>query len=338
MEQWYKRIPEIRTYNPNPKATPNNPIISKNMSPLTNLFLNTFWNTFERKNLVLSIPDPVLHSIPLLSYLYTYKNNKSVIVFTRKIGNEVLHFRNYYLLNSGDYLFQKVPLGIMSENDIMAEIYLPRATKKEYKRKYIEIQKKRFLNRVEPKILLYYNEQSNRISNVIEKITLDEVKLDNLNVEIDIGLIIFENVDRFIYSSYSSQIFLKWITPLLEKDVKILFHFSNPLSKYIQLIKENVDSFVLQFGPSLLRYNKELKEASLSYFNAIPREEREFIDKYNVDRPNFYIDTTEIDLFYPPLSSGNIDEYYRNGRLLLGKEPAREINPDCIDDHFAPKK
>ncbi len=325
MEPWYEKIPEIRTYNPNPKGSPDNPILSKRMSPLTNLFLNTFWNILERRNLIIAIPDTFLRPIPLLSYLYAYKQNKSVIVFTKKVGNEILYFKDYYLLNSGDYLFSKVPLGTMSENDINAKIYLPRATKRYYKRKYVETQKKRFLNRDEPKIFLYYDEHSNRISNAIEKITLDEGKLNDLNVDIEIGLVIFENIDRFVHSSYSSEIFLKWISSLLERNVRVIFHFSNPLSKYIQLLKERTDSFVLQFEPSFLRHNIKLKEASLSYFEAIPQEDREFLNKYNIDKPFFYTSITEIEMLSPPLLLGNIDEYYQRGRLLQDKINEEEL-------------
>jgi len=329
MEQWYEKIPQIKTYHPKRNGVPNNVVLSKRLSPLTNLFLNTFWNTLERRNLVFAIPVTSLRPIPLLSYLYVYKQNKSVIVFTNKVGNEILHFKDYYLLNSsgGDYLFNKVPLGIMSEEGVTAKIYLPRATNRHYKRKYIEMQRNRFLNRAEPKIFLYYDEHSNRISNVIKKIILDEEKLDNLNVDIEIGMVIFENVDRFVYSSYSSQIFLKWIAPLLERDVRILIHFSNPLSKYIHIIKEHTASYVLQFGPSLLRHNKELKKESIAYFESksIPNEEKEFINKYNIDSPFLYTGITNIELLSPPLISGNIDEYYQRVRLLQDKINEEEL-------------
>ena len=325
MEKWYEKIPKIGTYNPDRKGIPVNPALSKNMSPLTNLFLNTFWNTIERKNLIYAIPETILRPIPLLSYLYAYKQNKSVIVFTKKVSNNVLHFRDYYLLNSGNYLFIKVPLGIMSENEVNAKIYLPLISKRDYKKRYIKEQKNRFLNRAKPKIFLYYDEHSNCISSVIKKITLDDGKLDNLNVEIEIGMVIFEDVDRFINSSYSSKVFLKWISPLLEKNVRILLHFSNPFSKYIQLMKEKIDSLVLQFEPSSLRCNVELKKGSLSYFEAIPDGEEKFINKYNIDRPSFYSGMTEIEPLSPSLPSGNIDEYYHRVRLLRDKINEEEL-------------
>ena len=333
MEHWYEKIPQqINTYHPKGDGFPNNVTLSKRLSPLTNLFLNVFSNTMDRKNLIFAIPDTVLRPIPIISYLYASTEHKSVIVFTQKtstpIGDNlaIAHNRNYHLLNSGDYLFGKIPIGFMVDSSAEAKVYLPRAIRR-VKQQYIQRQKDNFLKSDAPKILLHSDENNSRISNVIEKITLDESKLDNLSVDIEIGLVIFENVDRFVYSSYSSQIFLKWISSLLERDVRVLFHFSNPLSKYIQVIKEHTDSYVLQFGPSSLRHNEELKKASLAYFESksIPHEEKRFIDKYNIDRPFFYTGITEIELSSPPLSSGNIYEYYRRAMSLRSKINEEEL-------------
>lgn len=332
IEQWYEKIPQINTYHPKRDGVPDNVTLSKRLSPLTNLLLNVFSNTLDRKNLIFAIPDTVLRPIPIISYLYSSTEHKSVIVFTQKSGTHIKdnpaidHNRNYHLLNRGDYLFSKIPIGFMTDDSVNAKVYLPRAIRR-VKQQYIQCQKDNFLKSDGPKILLHCDENNSRISNVIEKITLDEGKLDNLNVDIEIGLVIFENIDRFVYSPYSLRIFLEWISHLLEKNIRILFHFSNPLSKYIQVIKEHTDSYVLQFGPSLLRYNEELKKASLSYFNSksIPNEEKRFINKYNVDRPFFYTGITEIELLSPPLTSGNIDEYHKRGKTLLSKIDEKEL-------------
>jgi len=332
MEQWYERIPQINTYHPERDGIPNNILLSKRLSPLTNLFLNVFFNTLNRKNLIYAIPDTVLRPIPIISYLYSSTEDKSVIVFTQKRGvyirdnPAIEHNRNYHLLNSGDYLLSKIPIGFMVDSSVEAKVYLPRAIRR-VKQQYVQYQKDNFLKKDGPKILLHADENNNRISSVIEKITLDEGKLDNLNVNIEIGLVIFENVDRFVYSPYSSQIFLKWISTLLERNVRVLIHFSNPLSNYIQVIKEHADSYVLQFGPSLLQHNEKLKKESLAYFESksIPNEEKRFINKYNIDRPFFYIGITDIELLSPPLISGNMDEYHRMGRSLLNKIDEKEL-------------
>jgi len=332
MEHWYNKIKYISTYNPERNGVPNNILLSKRLSPLTNFFLNVFSNTLDKKNLIYAIPDTVLRPIPILSYIFSSRKNKSVLVFTQKSGTQIKnnpaieHNRNYYLLNSGDYLFRKIPLGFMVNNCVEAKVYLPRAINK-IKQQYIQYQKDNFIKSKGPKILLCYDENNSRISNIIEKIIFDEGKLDKLNVHIEIGLVIFENVDRFVYSLYSSQLFLKWITSLLQNNVRLLFHFSNPLSKYIQIIKEHTDSYVLQFEHSLLRYNENLKKASLTYFNSnsIPNDEKSFINKYNIDNSLFYTGITDIILLSPPLISGNMDEYNKGGRSLLKKIDESEL-------------
>lgn len=333
MEPWYTKTPKISTYDPKGGGIHDNVLLAERLSPLTNFFLNVFYNSMEKNNLIYALPSTILRPIPLISYLYACNTNKSVIVFTQngrtysKEDPSVFHNRNYHLLNmkdTGIYLFDKVPIGFMKDGSVEAKVYLPRA-KRGLKQIYIQNQKKNFLEKNGPKILLQCDENNNRISSVIEKITLDEGELYNLNVNIKIGLVIFENVDRFLYSSYSSQIFLKWISTLLEKNVRVLIHFSNPLSKYIQVIKEHTDSYVLQFGPSLLRYNKELKKASLTYFESIHHDEKRFLNKYNIDRPFFYTGITDVELLSPPLPSGNIDEYYRGAMSLRGKINEEEL-------------
>ena len=246
-----------------------------------------------------------------------------MVVFTQNGNNYINnnpaeeHNQNYHLLNSGgDYLFIKVPMGFINDNCVNAKVYLPRA-RKSFKKKYIQGLKDNFLKKKGPKILLHSDENNTRISNVIEKITIDEEKID-IHRNIEIGLVIFENVDRFVYSSYSTQIFLNWLCPLLKKNIRLLFHFSNPLSKHIQVIKEQTDAYVLQLGPSLLRYNTQLQKASLEYFNTQrPDEEKKLLDKYNIDRSFFYKSMTKPETL--PLNSGNIDKYYKNARSLLNK-------------------
>lgn len=331
MEQWYEKIPQIATYNPNVNKFTSNIILSGKLSPLTNLFLNVFSNSIGTKNIIFAFPDVILRPIPIMSYIYASIRGKSVIVFTQK-GNRAsqatIHNKNYHLLNyvcqGGEYLFRKIPIGFMKDDSTEARVYLPRAKRKD-KKEYIIDQKKNFLEGDCPKILLCYDEDNTRIISILKKITFDEGTFDNLNVNFEVGLLIFENVDRFVYSSYSLDVFLKWILPFLDRGVNILFHFSNPLSNYIKEIKERTNSYVLQFGPSLLKYNETLKKESLAYFKSIPREEGPFINKYNVDRPCFYTNITDLELLSPPLVSGNIDRYSESGKFLWNKINEEEL-------------
>ena len=223
METWHHTLNgPLYTYNPKNNIVPDNIKLSGNLSPLTNFFLNVFINSIDEKNLIIGIPTNILRPIPIISYLYANLKNKSVIIFTQKgemgvTRNPVnFHNRNYHLLNeNGRYVFNKIPMGIMSNDSINAKIYVPRA-KRSYKKKYIEQQKNNFLNKKGPKVLLYHDENNNRIPSVIKKITLDEETVDDLDIQIDLGLAIFENVDRFVHSQYYSKLFLNWIYPLLK--------------------------------------------------------------------------------------------------------------------------
>ena len=255
MRNWYQPSQPICTYNPHLKEYPPDEELLGNLSPLTNFFLNVFVNAIEERNLIIAIPNVILRSIPIVSYLYAKQKNKSVVVFT--IARD-FHYKNYHLLNQqpGGYLSFFVPLGFISEEGIEAEVYLPRA-RREYRQRYIQRLRENFLESSELKILL--SQEDRMVDDVIKKLVIDEETFNNVEVGIDTGLIIFENVDRFVYSQYSIKPFLKWIFPLLDRGVRFIFHFANPESKFIQIIKEETNSLVVPFGTALLRSNAEIQ-------------------------------------------------------------------------------
>ena len=420
MEAWYIKNKDIGAYNPSTSFSPQNLLLHKSatppsygISPLTNFTLNVVWNILKEKNLIIAIPDIYLRAIPLISYLYSKQNSRSVLVFTQHSGSKIvenpdqMHNRNYHLLNiKGPYLFEKIPIGICKDNQLDAKLYLPRISKTYYRNKYKTQQKKNFLEKEEPKIILYSDEQDTRINKLIDIVKLDErylfswedvpgndsIKLidflkhdfyndwintptikkvdygktirvsteknslslslndektrvnlkiddgrtdefivkaengklniydkgtfDNLNINLDIGLVIFENADRFIYSEYSFKIFNQWLSSLQENDVHTFIHFSNPASPFIKRVKESTDSFVIQFGPSLLRHNEKLKRESIQYFEKISTQDDAIISKYNLDKKYHYLDVNKI-ILLPPLEIGNIDDYFINFKLLL---------------------
>jgi len=326
MISWHEAFPSLYAYNDDPKAYPPNVKLSGRLSPLTNFFINVFLNSFESKNLIIAIPSTILRPLPLLSFLYAFLKNKSAIVITHKNINT--HYKNYHLLNDGtNYLFEKIPLGVIHGEGVEARIYLPRADRS-IKRRYIQQLKENFFATSKPKILLYPEDR--RISEAIEKIVTDDGRFENLKVKISLGLIIFENIDRFVYSNYSAKVFLEWLTPLLDKKVNFLFHFSNSESCFIQLIKEATNSLVIPFGVSLLRSNLELRENSIAYFkeaslNNWKKAEMKLINRYNIDRQHFYENVSSIEIHHPPLTAGNIDYHFKTAKRFLAK-----INEDRI--------
>jgi len=327
MKKWYEFIPDLYTYNPYLNVYPENVRLSGELSPLTNFFLNIFANSLEKRNLIVAIPDIILRPISILSYLYAFLKNRSVIVFTQK--NLVdSHYKKYHLLNDGSrYLFYEIPLGIISDECVEAKIYMPRA-KIGLKQRYIQKQKENFLEDSKPKVLLCQNDKKID-NNIIDKIIIDEGRLDNFKVNFDLGLIIFENVDRFVYSQYSTQVFLGWLSPLLEEEITFIFHFSNSESKFINTIKEKTDSLAMLFGTALLKSNEELQKVSINYFEERSKDwkkaEMELINKYNIDRQHFYENITTIEIAHPLLKAGNINYHFKITRNLL-----RKINEDRI--------
>jgi hypothetical protein len=316
MRNWYQPSQPICTYNPRLQDYPPDAELSCNLSPLTNFFLNVFVNAIEKRNVTIAIPDVVLRPIPIVSYLYAKQKNKSVLVFT--IARD-FHYKNYHLLNHKDFLFRYTPLGFISNEGVEAKVYLPRATR-DFKRRYIQYQKENFLESPEPKILL--SQEDRMVDDIIKKLVIDEEIFDNVEVGIDTGLIIFENVDRFVYSQYSAKSFLKWIFPLLNREVRFIFHFANPDSKFIQTIKEATNSLVVPFGTAMLRSNAEIQKKSIEYFRKIYADDKrraELINKYNVDRAYFYENITSVEIVEPVLKAGNIDYHLRNAKEVLSK-------------------
>jgi len=317
MREWYKLSQPICTYNPHPRINPENVELSGNLSPLTNFFLNVFVNAIEKRNLIIAIPDVVLRPIPIVSYLYAKQKNKSVVIFT--IARD-FHYKNYHLLNQPGfgYLSFFFPQGFMTEEGIEAKVYLPRATQ-DYRRKHIQHQKENFLESPEPKILL--SQEDRMVDDIIKKLVIDEETFDNVEVGIDTGLIIFENVDRLVHSQYSIKPFLKWIFPLLDRGVRFIFHFANPESKFIQTIKEETNSLVVPFGTAVLRSNAEIQRQSIDeYFKKIYEDGKrraELINKYNIDREYFYENITSVEIVEPVLKAGNIDYHLKKAKEVL---------------------
>jgi len=316
MRNWYQPSQPIYTYNPRLQDYPPDAELSCNLSPLTNFFLNVFVNAIEKRNVTIAIPDVVLRPIPIVSYLYAKQKNKSVLVFT--IARD-FHYKNYHLLyqQPGGYFSFFVPMGFISEEGIEANVYLPRASRG-YRRGYIQHLRENFLESPEPKILL--SQEERMVDDIIKKLVIDEETFDNVEVGIDTGLIIFENIDRLVHSQYSTESFLKWIFPLLDRGVHFIFHFANPDSKFIQTIKEATNSLVVPFGTAMLRSNAEIQKKSIEYFRKIYADDKrraELINKYNIDRAYFYENITSVEIVEPVLKAGNIDYHLRKAKEVL---------------------
>ncbi len=335
MEQWHDKIHEILTYNPNsrdPMDYYDNNRLSNQLSPCTNFFLNTFINIINKKNLIVFASDSILRPVPLLSYFYSFLSGKSTLVFTQK-GQRIdvspidLHLRNYYMLNwEGEYLFYDIPIGIMNNNEIKAGIYLPRVENRERKKSLVLRQEKNFLESEKPKILLYHDKKGSRILSNIQNLIIDKRKF-NEKIRLDFGCIIFENLDRFVYSDYTAKVFLKWLKNILPTNINLIFHFSNPQNlEFINKFQIDTNSFVLPFTPNLLKNNEAIKQQSIDYFNA--EEQKPIIDilnRFNLDTLSFYDDNRVLSIIKPILEEGNIDYHYEKAQNTI-----KNINNNTI--------
>lgn len=338
MKQWYNQIHPIYTYNPKSRGFDefyDNIKLSGNLSPLTDCFLNTFIKTLNKKNLIINVPEIILKPIPLVSYIYSHLENKSTLVFTQKgrhtlIDPKKIHSQNYYLLNwdgdSSDYLFRDIPVGLLSSDGFEdPEVFLPKVKNRQDKKEFIDQQEENYFKGDKPKILLYYDENETKIAQTLENIVSNNSGRKK-QVNIEIGCVIFENVDRFVRSKIMAESFLNWINALLEKKVNIIFHFTNPDSIFIEYFRKESNSLVLPFNFSLLRNNNELKKESIDYFKKKNKFEMQFIEKYNIDNPSFFAEEdNKIEIYKPILKSGNLDYYFRNISYLTKKVNKKRI-------------
>lgn len=324
MENWIEKVHEISTYNPECKDAMDfnyNTNLSENVSPLTKFFLNTFVNTMDKKNIIVTFPDNILRPLPIIAYSYSFLNKKSTLVFTsntrglEKKSPREIHNLDYYMLNwEGDYLFYDIPIGYLFKDKVEAKVQMPLATKK-FKKTHIEHLKRNFIETDGPKILLYADNGTKIIENV-NSILLDNNAKFKKHLNFDLGCVVFENMDRYVNSKYTTKQFVNWIKNYMNDDINFVFHFSNPNSPFINYISEKTNSFVIPFTHGILTNNHGIIQPSMDYFSKIKVGE-EVVEKYNLDRPYFYNDDSDISILEPLIEAGNIDHYFLEAKNLL---------------------
>lgn len=291
--------------------------LNETMSPLTIDLMNILNGVLPKSNIILTYPENMVRPIALISYLYSLTNKKSILIITQNDkgfdnrSSKDIHASNYHLLSfeypHGDkFSFYDFPMGILDRDNIKSNIQLPVA-KRSMKKKIIEIQKERFLSDDCDKILLF---PSNTIKKVdsIDKIFFD--KKDFVETSFEIGLLIIENVDRFVFSKYSLNSFIKWINTFMKKDIRFLFHFSNTESEYINPLKKITNSKIVPFNSHFLQHNSSLIKKTDDYYLNLSHEEFEVLKDINIDTKDMLNVSNNIEILNPPLKSGNIDSFF----------------------------
>ena len=342
MKKWERYAPGLGAYNYNStKEDMDKPdyliSVGENISPLSSMFLDFFSNLISQKNLIISFPDNVLRPIPILAHIYSDNFKKTTLIFTshhRGFDNRNLkefHNLNYCMLATyGTFIIYNHVIGSIRNDVLKADIKFPKSANK----KRIGVIKQNLINRLEldePKILLFTEDNLNIID------TIAEVQIDNKlttldHASIDVGLVIFENVDLYVNSRYTFDRFLKWIHKYLDNGIKFVFHFSNPNSKFVDLLKNETDSFVIPFNKNLV-CQSNLFKISDGYYESINNypKRANIIKNYNLESPAFYDnfsgddEISKVSILKPLLVSGNFQSLYFYGKKILRKIDQKKI-------------
>ena len=345
MKKWTKFAKSLGAYNYNAVSDdygrPDYDIVIKdNISPLTDIFLDVFSNVISEKNMIVTFPDNTLRPIPILAYIYSSNYNKSTLIFTshhKGFDNKSLkdfHNLNYCMLSSyGHFVNYEHVIGSIRKGLLSSNIKFPKSSNKRRTKQIVNDLNNR-LNDDEPKILLCTEDNLDIINNLSEIHigSVDNSKKIHDNL-IDVGLVIFENVDLYANSRYTTNKFLKWIREYQERGIKFLFHFSNPNSKFIHIIKNETNSLVVPFNFDLINKTYLLDKSKQYYADLKEYPKREAIIKnYNLDSLSFFNkqllnDEHEkyIDIAFPLIELGNFNGYYFFGKSLLKKINVNEV-------------
>ena len=297
--------------------------LSETMSPLTKFTLNLidlFSN--KEKNLIIVMSTFQLKALPLIAYCYTQNLNKDAYIFCRKKNIES-YIKKYCLLgekSSGAYCFYKAVPFEVTDTGVDINLYLPRARRRYVKSKIIIDLKSKH----NPANKIFYNSSKIAIENVrTNQVSIDSKKQQDIILNIQTGLMIFENLDDLIYSQESFKAFLDWIAKYKENGIKFVFHFSNPYSKFIELLRQETNCAVLDYNLFFLKKYKE--KLLLPTITDVTK--REITAAINLDDAAIYDFNYEV---LPLIKIGNIDIFYANINELL-----REGN--IKSDAFSPR-
>ena len=310
-------------YNPKKSDAISYVDLSETMSPLTKFTTNLLDRFFKKeKSLIIVMSTFQLKTLPLIAYCYAQNLNKDIFIFCRKKNLES-YIKKYCLLgdkSSGAYCFYRVVPFEVTDNSVDVKLYLPRARQRGIKSEIASNLKSKNY----PANKIFFNPNKIALENIhADQVIIDSKKENDFVLSINPGLIIFENLDDLVYSQETFKTFLDWIAKYKEKGVQFIFHFSNPYSRFIELLKHDTDSMVLDYN---LFFLKKYKSKLLPTPITNPTK-REITVDYNLDESSIYEFNYEV---LPSIKTGNIDVFYANINELLKKNGMK------LDD-FSPR-
>jgi len=286
----------IKEYDISIKSDNTRLSFSEYSSNLTRLTLNLMTSAFSFKSiLTIAYPKQALNILPIFTILYTDTFKKDILVISTKdrIKQHIRNFQNVFVQN--EPLNKRITLLKESPN----------------RRKFLEygFEAETSLN---PKnaisdtpnynVLFSDDPMALDASSIEDERYLGKKNLFLTKVELDIGLVIIEEFNARFFSTNEYNAILSLINALLKKGKKVLLHFSNPYSQYIELLNKDIQSLVLMYNSAFFIDNKS-KLYNLSW----EKYESKQVNVYELDSPaNYVLDFELLESTY----SGNLDYYY----------------------------
>jgi len=282
--------------------------LDKSIGKLTKMTLNLLRSAFyfSRCN-ILAFPSTEFKPLDLLGVIYSKMYMRDILVISspKKIKCHINRLDSIFL-NSEKVQQHLIPFTksynrqnffeIIDENEIIEfdSVASPNSRKILFSKDLIDIDK----------------------DNLRKKKYVNKKDTDLNSINLNIGLIIIEDVESFLFSE---SYFKSLVDIARNSRVKFLFIFSNPYSKYISKITHDLEALTLFFDENfLVRNSKFLIDQSIL---KIATEANHNIDNKN----NYEIEYKVISNINP----ANIDTYYKD--FLRQKSKYENILSEYVD-------
>lgn len=318
------------SYNENPKESPATEKLY-NLSPLSKEIIYSSLKVLKKGyHLIIAYPDYILAPLSIFCVDFAVehlKSPKDVYVFTydnhSSIENNPLkfHLRNFSFLAYGTTFshYHLLPCLYSEKEKLLSlNINLKLAWKRSTKTELKEWFEENLLNHKKP--LLVLNRSNNFLfPDIFNNVEVNKKKYE-AKIKPNVGLVIFENLDRLVYNSYTYERFIEWIAPFMKQDIQFIFHFSNPYNEYLNHLKDYTESLAFHVGSSFIKQNAE-------YFRHVSSDEikgSKLVKRYNIDNEETYRSAYQI-IPLNPIQSFDIDKRISDIQKIL-----RNLNFDNV--------
>ena len=278
----------------------NNDFVSdfaKDASKITKMTLKLIQSgLFYNNNWIIANPNSDLNIIPLIAYLFKETHKKDVMVLIDKVKN-----RNFSRkIKCHVEKLSRIQIG---DKSIKQEIvpFIKSANRDQFYQNGFNMDDEINPNDAHLTRIIFSHDLYDLSSDQLKKDKyMDKKSISLKKINLNLGLIIIENLDIFSDVYYES--FVELLRPLVKKNVKIIVHFSNPFSKYISRLTNEINANTILYDSSFYIKNKQI------LFNPIwDKEKFNCINHYELDNRFNYDSNYKI---AGSITLENIDFYY----------------------------